>query len=69
MPFNNIAIDDGCVTGSEYLRNVITGTNGLEITDVFDPDPVAVIFQVGYPVTTATSEAMLVNRYLERVAG
>ena len=65
MSFKNVAINDGRVAGTQLLWNLITGTNSLEIADVFNSDLIAVIFQIGYPVATATSEAMLVNRHLE----
>jgi hypothetical protein len=61
MAFDEVAIDDGCVTGLELHRNVVTCLAFGEVTVFLGVDDEAGLFQVLGPAVAATSARTFVD--------
>lgn len=61
MPFQNVAIDDGCVAGLKRAWNFVRGLDLLNVCGLFGVDGETGRFQVLAPAFTAASARRLVD--------
>jgi len=62
MAFQDIAINDGCMAGQQFGRNVVPGFDLGQVLKFFDLDGETVPLQIRYPARAATSSWRLVDK-------
>jgi hypothetical protein len=68
MPFDYVAIHDGCVAGLERERDLMLLLHRVQVLHILFADGVAIFPQIGNPVATAASGGAGVDEDFEGVA-